>query len=70
MCPRIGIFDYQQQVVVGGAEHGADELVVLAQVDADEAARARGVEVGEPRLLHQAGARGEMPTAEDLEGAM
>src|SRR6185312_12384352 len=50
---RLALGGDEQQVVGGRAEHGADQLVVLAEVDADEAARARRIEVGELRLLDQ-----------------
>jgi hypothetical protein len=48
-CPRRD----QQQVVARRAQHGADQLVVVAQVDPDQAAGAVRVEVRQPRLLHQ-----------------
>src|SRR4051794_6585890 len=56
---RLALGGDQQQVVGRRAQHGADELVVFAEVDADEAAGAVRVEVGEPRLLDQTGAGGQ-----------
>ena len=44
---RLRLLADQQQVVLGGDQRGARYLVVLAQVDGDEAAGARRVVLGE-----------------------
>ena len=49
----------QQQVVIGGTQHRADQFVVLAQVDADQPTGAVGVEVGQLTLLDQTIAGGK-----------
>ena len=50
---------HEQQVVVGAAEDGRDDLVALAQVDRDDAAAAVGVVLGQPGLLDHAAAGGQ-----------
>ena len=48
----------EDEFVVTGGEHGADDLVAVPEVDADEAALAGGVGVvGERALLDDAGPR-------------
>src|SRR5204862_8361481 len=49
----------QQQVILGGDQPGRDDLVVVAQVDRDDAARPDVLERGQLGLLHQAAAGGE-----------
>ena len=52
---RLGMLADQEQVLLRRHQPRGDHLIVLAQVDRDDAARARRVEVTEPRLLHQPG---------------
>ena len=49
----------QQQVVVGRAQHGADQFVAVAQIDRDQPPDAVGVVLGQPGLLDQAVLGGE-----------
>ena len=55
---RLALAGDQQDVVVGTDQLGADQLVVVvAEVDRDDAGLARGVVVAQPGLLDQAGLR-------------
>ena len=63
---RLGLLRHQQQVVLRSGQRGAHQLVILPQVDGDDATAAVGVKFLEPGLLHQTILGGEHKVGLDL----